>query len=177
VIAQQPVTIQAELGQRGPFAADVIFNFEGDVEQPGEVRVLSSSPRDGGLTHLATAQVTLAASGLPDVRTAHPHDEFIVISSPSPGEVITGGVVRVEGVALASFEQTLLVELHFEEGGFISRGPVTVAAPDYGNWGPFHLDIAYTATAPGPARIVVSDPSPAFGQTLHLASIEITLEP
>jgi hypothetical protein len=176
-IAQEPVIIQAELGQRGPFAVDLSFTLEGGPEQPGEVRVFSSSPRDGGLTHLATAQVTLAASGMPDIRPADPHDEFIVITSPSPGAIVTGGVVRVEGVALASFEQALLVELHFEEGGFISRGPVTVAAPDYGNWGPFYLDIAYTATAPGPARIVVSDPSPAFGQTLHLASVEILLEP
>ena len=177
VIAQQPVTIQAELGQRGPFAADIIFNFEGDVDQPGELRVSSSSPRDGGLIHLATAQVTLAASGLPDIRTADPHDELVVITSPSPGATVNGGVVRVEGVGLASFEQTLLVEIYNPDGHSISRGPVTVAAPDYGNWGPFYADLLYSVSAPEPGRIVVSDPSPAFGQTLHLASVEIQLEP
>jgi len=85
--------------------------------------------------------------------------------------------VRVEGVGLASFEQTLLVEIYNADGYSISRGPVTVAAPDYGNWGPFFIDIGYSVSAPGPGRIVVSDPSPAFGQTLHLASIEIQLEP
>jgi hypothetical protein len=177
VIAQQPATIQVELGQRGPFAADIIFNLEGDVEQPGEVRVSSSSPRDGGLTHLASAQVTLAASGLPELRTADPHDELIVITAPSAGDTVGGGAVRVEGVGLASFEQTLLVELYDVDGHSISRAGVTVAAPDYGNWGPFYADLLYSVTAPGPARIVVSDLSPAFGQTLHLASVEVRLEP
>ena len=177
VLAQQPVTIQTELGQRGPFAADIVFDFEGEVEQPGEVRVFSSSPRDGGLTHLATAQVSLAASGLPEIRAADPHDELIAITSPSAGDTIRGGMVRVEGIALASFEQTLLVEVYDADGHLATRAHVTVAAPDYGNWGPFYTDVPYTVGAAGPGRIVVIDPSPAFGQSLHLASVGVRLEP
>jgi hypothetical protein len=177
VIAQQAVTIQAELGQRGPFAADMVFTFEGDTEQPGEVRVFSTSPRDGGLTHLATAQVRLAASGPPDIRTADAHDELIVISSPPVAAAVSGGVAHVEGTGLASFEQTLVVEIYDADGQLIGSAPTTVTAQEYGMRGPFSADVVYALAASGPGRIVVIDPSPAFGQTLHLASVEVQLEP
>jgi len=179
VLAQQPVMIQAELGQRGPFAADVPFDLSGASDQPGEVRVYAASPRDGGITHLASAQVTLAASGESDLRAAgdRTHAERIVITAPSPAGVVAGGTAHVEGVGLASFEQNLVVELYDVEGVLIGSAPTTVAAVDMGVPGPFAVDVAYTLAVSGPGRIVVLDPSPAFGQTLHLASVEVQIEP
>ena len=177
MLAQQPVIIQAELGQRGPFAADVAFTYSGPADQPGEIRVYASSPRDGGITHLASAQVMLAASGAPDIRTADPHSELIAISSPSPGGTIRGGVAHVEGIGLASFEQTLVVEVYDQDGRLAGSSPVTVEAPDYGVRGPFTVDVPYTISVAGAGRIVVRDPSPAFGQMLHLASVEVRIEP
>jgi len=179
VLAQQPVMIQAELGQRGPFAADVPFDLSGASDQPGEVRVYAASPRDGGITHLASAQVTLAASGESDLRAAgdRTHAERIVITAPSPAGVVAGGTAHVEGVGLASFEQNLVVELYDVEGVLIGSAPTTVSAVDLGVPGPFAVDVAYTLAAAGPGRIVVLDPSPAFGQTLHLASVEVQIEP
>ncbi|MBF8257506.1 MAG: hypothetical protein HW375_2413 [Anaerolineales bacterium] len=192
VLAQQPVMIQAELGQRGPFAADVPFDLTEASDQPGEVRVYAASPRDGGITHLASAQVTLAASGESDLRAEETHAERIVITAPSPAGVVAGGTAHVEGVALASFEQNLVVELYDVEGVLIGSAPTTiaprpsiessaegrgVAAVDMGVPGPFAVDVAYTLAAAGPGRIVVLDPSPAFGQTLHLASVEVQIEP
>lgn len=40
-----------------------------------------------------------------------------------------------------------------------------------------YAEVAYMVTEPGPGRVVVSDPSPAFGGDTHLDSVEITLEP
>jgi hypothetical protein len=192
VLAQQPVMIQAELGQRGPFAADVPFDLTEASDQPGEVRVYAASPRDGGITHLASAQVTLAASGENHVQAGETQAERIVITAPSPAGVVAGGTAHVEGVALASFEQNLVVELYDVEGVLIGSAPTTiaprpsiessaegrgVAAVDMGVPGPFAVDVAYTLAAAGPGRIVVFDPSPAFGQTLHLASVEVQIEP
>jgi hypothetical protein len=177
VLAQQPVMIQAELGQRGPFAADVPFDLTGTSDQAGEVRVYAASPRDGGITHLASAQVTLAASGESDLRAADTHAERIVITAPSPAGVVAGGTAHVEGIGLASFEQNLVVELYDVEGVLIGSAPTTVAAVDMGVPGPFAVDVAYNLPAAGPGRIVVLDPSPAFGQTLHLASVEVQIEP
>jgi len=179
VLAQQPVMIQAELGQRGPFAADVPFDLTGTFDQAGEVRVYAASPRDGGITHLASAQVMLAASGESDLQAAgdRTHAERIVITTPSPAGVVAGGTAHVEGVGLASFEQNLVVELYDVEGVLIGSAPTTVAAVDLGVAGPFAVDVAYSLLAAGPGRIVVLDPSPAFGQTLHLASVEVQIEP
>jgi hypothetical protein len=177
VLARQPVIIEAELGQRGPFAADIEFAFTGEADAPGEIRVYATSPRDGGLTHLASAHVTLGASGASDIRPAGAHTEQIVITSPGPAATVAGGTARVEGIGLASFEQTLVAEIYDAAGILIGRAPITVNAPEYGVSGPFAVDVAYSADAAGPGRIVILDPSPAFGQTLHLASVEVLIEP
>lgn len=179
VLAQQPVMIQAELGQRGPFAADVPFVFAGPSDQPGEVRVYAASPRDGGITHLASVQVKLGSSGEPDLRPAgdRTHAERIMITSPDPAGVVRGGTAHAAGIGLASFEGNLVVELYDAEGQLIGSAPTTVSAAQYGVTGPFAVDVPYTLGAAGPGRVVVRDPSPAFGQTLHLASVEVQIEP
>lgn len=177
VLAQQPVTIQAELGQRGSFEADIAFSYDGSSESPGEIRVYAASPRDGGLTHLASSQVSLASDGEIDLREMESHLERIFIASPAAGQQVAGGAVHVEGVAVAGFEQTLVAEVYNESGSLIGRAPITVAADEMGVPGPFAVDVTYTVDAAGAGRIVVLDPSPAFGQTLHLASVEIQIEP
>jgi hypothetical protein len=177
ILVQEPVMIQAELGQRGEFATDIDLSLAGASEQPGQVNVFSTSPRDGGVTHLASVPVTLAPNGSSDVRSAEEHPEQVVITSPSPGAVVRGGRAHVEGIGLASFEQNLVAEVYDAQGGLIGRAPMTVSAPEYGVAGPFAGDVPYQLSVAGPGRIVVLDPSPAFGQTLHLASVEVQIEP
>jgi len=177
VLASVPTTIEAELGARGPYSAEVIFETAAAGDMAGEVRVFASSPRDGGITHLASVPVTLAAGGAEDIRPGEMHPERILIVAPTPGQAVVGGVVHVEGIALATFEGTLVVEIYDVDGTLIGSSPTTVAAPDMGLPGPFAVDLAYTASAAWPARVVVRDPSPAFGQTVHLASVEIRIEP
>jgi len=108
---------------------------------------------------------------------AEMHAERIAITSPGRADVVRGGSAHIEGVALASFEQTLVAEIYDVDGVLIGRAPITVMAADHGVMGPFVVDVTYTAAAAGPGRIVVLDPSPAFGQTLHLASVEVQIEP
>jgi immunoglobulin-like protein involved in spore germination len=47
-----------EAGQPGPFTADVPYTVTSQVH--GRIVVFDSSPRDGGITHLASQEVTLA---------------------------------------------------------------------------------------------------------------------
>jgi hypothetical protein len=93
------------------------------------------------------------------------------------GETISGGTVTVTGVALASFEQTLVVELLDEAGQVLTLEPVIVNAPDLGQPGPFSIALPYEVAGSMPGRVVVRDPSPAFGGDVHLASVEVTLAP
>jgi hypothetical protein len=179
VLAQQSVILQAEAGRRGSFSADLVFDAGGFTtgERPGAIEVFSTSPRDGGVTHLASAQVTLAISGEISIVPGDMMDERIAIFIPAPAAVVSGGVAHVEGFALASFEQTLLVEILDVEGNGIGAAPVTVTAPDLGFPGPFVVDVPYVLAAAGPGRIVVRDISPAFGQDIHRASVDVQLEP
>jgi hypothetical protein len=175
VLTETFTTIQADVGERGPFSVDVPFDIAG--EQQASIQVFSTSARDGGLTHLSSVFVTLADSGPVIINPALDSTERIIIHEPGLSEVISGGVVHVEGFGLASFEQHLFIEVMNEAGMVIGSAPVTVNSPDPGVPGLFSADIPYTLTTAGPGRIVVHDPSPAFPGDVHLTSVEINLEP
>lgn len=174
-VAQTPTTIQADVGQRGPFEAELAFEVA--EEQQGFLQVYASSARDGGTTHLASAGVTFAPSGAADIVPVEPHDERIAIFQPANNAVVSGGTAHVEGFALASFEQTLVVEVQDAAGNVVGSEAVIVQAPDLGEPGPFSAEVPYEVETAGPGRIVARDPSPAFGGDAHLTSVEIMLEP
>jgi hypothetical protein len=99
------------------------------------------------------------------------------IFQPELRDTVGGGSVRVEGFGLASFEQTLVIEVQDQDGRVIASQPVMVNATELGQPGPFSAEIAYELDSPGPGRIAVRDISPAFGGDVHVASVEILLEP
>ena len=61
VIGEGAATISADWGQRGRFEAEVAFSSPAS-DEPGRIIVLDVSPRDGGLVHLSSVEVTLAGS-------------------------------------------------------------------------------------------------------------------
>ena len=109
VAAQTSTTIQADWGNRGPFAVDVPFTIAG--ERNAFIHVFIDSPRDGGITHLNSVGVILAESGPVNVAPARPHPEDIVITLPASGATVSGGMAHVEGIGIASFEQTLVISI------------------------------------------------------------------
>lgn len=174
-IAAGPATIAAELGSRGPFEAELALTVAG--ERNALLQVYSSSARDGGITHLASVGVTLAPGGSPVIEPAAPSPEAIHLLSPEPGAELSGGTVLVEGVGLASFEGTLVVEIYDAGGTRIAAQPLIVEAPDIGLPGTFSVTVAYSVSSDGPGRVVVVDPLPAFDGIGHIASVEVTLRP
>ncbi|MCL4266640.1 MAG: hypothetical protein KJ069_25825 [Anaerolineae bacterium] len=169
------VTIAAEMGQRGPFEATLPFTVSG--EQQAFIQVFATSPRDGGVTHLNAVGVMLT-DGVAEIRPLLPHTtERIVITQPALAATISGGAVQISGVGVASFEQTLLVELLGEDGAVLASQPVIVNAPDLGQPGEFSAELPYSVATAGPGRIVVRDISPAFGGDTHVTSVEVTLSP
>ncbi len=170
-----PLTIAADIGQRGPFAGDVQFAVSG--ERNALIQVYDQSARDGGIVHLASVGVILISEGPEEIVFVDPHSEAIVIDQPEFGATISGGVVHVEGFGLASFEQTLVIEVHDAEGNVVGSQPIIVSAPDWGFPGPFSADVPYEVAVEGPGRIVVIDPLPVFDGLGHISSVEITLAP
>jgi hypothetical protein len=175
VLTTTSTTIQADVGERGPFSVDIPFSITG--EQQASLQVFSTSARDGGLTHLSSVFVTLADSGPVIINPAVNSTEQITLYEPVLSQVVSGGVVHVKGFGWASFEQHLFIEIMNEDGLIIGNAPVTVNSPGSGIPGSFSADVPYTLTTPGPGRVVVHDPSPAFPGDVHLTSVEINLEP
>lgn len=174
-LALTPTTIQSEPGQRGDFQVEIPLTVTG--ERQAFIQVFSSSPRDGGITHLASTGVLLADSGAVDIQPVEAHPERIQITNLAPGDGLSGGVAHIEGIALASFEQTLVVDILGEDGTVVGAQPVIVDSPEWGQPGPFQVDVAYTVAESKAGRVVVRDPSPAFNGDVHLASVEVTLSP
>lgn len=175
VIAEGSLIIDAPLGERGPFAGELAFSIT--ERQAAALQVFATSPRDGGVIHLTGQVLALLPSGASQVTTVEPGPERIQIREPAAGASVSGGEATVRGFGLAGFEQTLVAEVHDAAGSVVGRAPITVQAPDLGQPGPFEVQVPYSVPAPGPGRIVVVDPSPAFGGAVHLNSVEVELQP
>jgi hypothetical protein len=175
LLAQTSTIIDSPMGSRGPFEADVPFTIAG--ERNAFIQVYSASPRDGGITHLNSVGVVVAEAGEVEIVATSPHPEDIHILAPESGETIRGGVVHVEGIGIASFEQTLVVTVYNADGVGIATLPLIVAAPDFGLPGSFSIDVPYMVASEQPGRIAVSDPSAVYLGDNHLASVEVTLAP
>jgi hypothetical protein len=174
-LAAQPVRINAELGQRGPFEADIPFAVSSDRQ--ALIQVFEVSARDGGIVHLASVGVRLGAGGAQSIVPGAPHPEDLIIDQPAFGATVSGGMVHVEGFGLASFEGTLVITVYDIGGIEIGSQPIIVNAPDMGLPGPFSADVPYTLTEAGPGRLTVTDPLPVFNGISHVASVEVMLEP
>ncbi|TFH32412.1 MAG: hypothetical protein E4G99_12750, partial [Anaerolineales bacterium] len=160
-IGLQPVNIAAPLGERGPFEAEIPFSVSRDEQV--FVQVYALSGRDGGITHLASVGVTLGTSG-PERRSSwSSFPEQIVIMAPAPGQTLSGGVAHIEGVGIATFEGTFVLDVLDSGGAVVGSQPVIISSPDLGLPGTFSTDVTYSVGSAGPGRIVVRDPSPAFG--------------
>jgi LysM repeat protein len=177
LLAESFTRIDAELGERGQFEAEVDFDVAG--EENAFIQVFRTSARDGQITHLSSTGVTLASDGEEEILMQESEEQRVIITSPAsqPVEVIAGGTAQVEGFGLASFEQTLVVEVQDEMGNVVGETPVIVDAPDLGEPGLFEAEVEYSIDSPQPGRIVVRDPSPAFGGDVYLTSVEVRLEP
>ncbi len=169
------VRIQAGTGRRGTFDINIAFSVSG--RRQAWIQVFSTGERDGGTTHLSSVGVTLAETGEAEIVRTEREAETIVIQQPALGARIRGGVARVEGVGLASFEGTLVIEIQNANGVVIGSRPVIVDAPDVGMPGAFSADVLYGVGGDEPGRIVVRDISPAFGGDVHLASVDVVLSP
>jgi hypothetical protein len=165
VLAQGATTIQAEAGRRGRFQAEV--PAAGDVAM---AQVYDVSPRDGQITHLASAWLDTPAAA-----TTAQDPEAIRISVPLPGAALSGHVT-VSGWAGPTFEQALLVQIYDVNGTVVGRSSGTISA-ELGQGGPFSIDVQFSAAAAGPGRVVVLSDSPRNGVLVHLAAVEVDIAP
>ena len=174
-MALTSTTIQSPDYGRGPYEVEVPFSVT--AEEPAWIQVFSEDARDGGLVHLASAGVTLLPSGTPSIVQSTPEPERIAIYAPEMAQVVSGGTLHLEGFGWASFEQTLVADLVDIDGNTLARQNITINSSEMGQPGPFSVELPYTVKTRTPAKVIVRDPSAAFGGTLHLSSVNVTLDP
>lgn len=187
ILVMQPATIQADIGQSGPFS--LTLEFYATSDGPGRISVYDVSARDGGIVHLDSVPVTLLATGNANIFPAEPADETIQISSPTFLEEISGGVLEVSGYSEYFFEANLSVTIcgSWWGGGphpicgtsdnVIAESYATIQSPDIGIPGPFSGTIPYLVLPETRARVVVFAPSMMDGAIEHLSSVEVILNP
>jgi hypothetical protein len=187
MLTMQPTTIQADLGQAGPFSLTLDFVVAADG--PGRISVYDVSARDGGIVHLDSVPVTLLSTGVSEIVPAEPADETIQIYSPTFLEEVSGSVLEVSGYSEYFFEGNLSVTIcgSWTGGGphpvcgtndnVIAESYATIQSPDIGVPGPFTGTIPYLVVPETRARVVVFAVSPMDGGIEHLSSVEVVLNP
>lgn len=173
LLLEQPLQIAADIGERGPFEADLAFNLS--TEENVLVQILDLSPRDGGIVHLASTAVMLLPGGTEDITPGPPQHEQLQILRPRSGDQVEGGRVLVEGFGLASFENTLVVEVYDAGGEVVGSTPCMTSAVEPGEPGWFSVEVEYNVTSEGPGRVVVVDPLPVFNGIGHVASVPVAI--
>ncbi|MBN1267373.1 MAG: hypothetical protein JXA25_17915 [Anaerolineales bacterium] len=175
LLIDQPIQIAADMGQRGPFGADLPFSVT-EAENV-LVQILDISARDGGVVHLASVGVTLLPGGDEVLSQAGLAEERLQIFRPAPGETIRGGRVLVEGYGLASFENSLVVEVYDAGGARVGFTPCMTSAQEPGEMGTFSVEVEYNVSLEGPGRVSVVDTLPVFDGVGHVTSVVVTLAP
>lgn len=182
------VTIQSPAGSSGPFTAVLPFTIT-QAEESARLMVFSTSPKDGGLTHVTSLMITLLAGGSPQLTEPATDFETIEIMAPAPGQQVYNRTVPFYGYSEYFFEANLGVALCGEGGSgvydpicgtadnLLAQSSVMIDSPDMGIPGPFEGSIEYQVGVPTNARLVIYALSPADGGIEHLSSVEIVLNP
>ncbi|HRN50332.1 MAG TPA: Gmad2 immunoglobulin-like domain-containing protein [Anaerolineales bacterium] len=187
-LALQPTTIAADVGNPGPFSAELSFSVP--YEQAGRVAVMEHSAMDGGILHLTSVEVTLLPSGSAVLLPQPVAGENIDIQFPLPNSAISGGTFTVSGFSEYYFESNLgLMLCGAGEGGgephaicgdsnnVLASTYATIDAPDIGQPGPFSGTLTWSVAATTPGRIVLYAESMRDGGLLHLNSIPVLIQP
>jgi len=186
-IATKSTTIQADVGQRGPFSLEIAFTVT--KNQPGRVAVWSTSPKDGGLVHFSSVEVTLKTGGTASINAGQSANETLVITRPAVNATSSGGKLLIQGWSGPVFENNLVVVLCGEGGSgktdpfcgtadnVLARTSTTMHASDVGQPGPFSVEIGYKVSRPVSGRVAVYYTSARDGYLLHLSSVPVRLEP
>ena len=188
LLSIRPVSIQADLGERGAFEAEAEFSVAND--QPGRISVFDIDARDGSLVHLSSVEVTLLASGEANIQPPIVTDEIIEITTPEFQADVTGGTLLLEGFSEYFFEANLSVVLCADgtdsdvshpvcgtSDNVFAEGFATINSPDIGQPGPFQGEIQFNVEGPKIVRVIVYAVSARDGGLLHASSTLVTLLP
>jgi hypothetical protein len=131
----------------------------------------------GRIISLASVDVVLLSVGDNDLNPGAALTEPLVIRGPRPNMLIQGGKVVIEGQALPTGGDLLLVELIDREGRIVGYRQAAVNEPDQDEHGRFSVEVPYTVSRSTWVRVTVTRRGGRIPGPTHISSIEILLSP
>lgn len=127
---------------------------------------------------LMSTDVILLSVGRTEINPAAVNQEPYLIREPDDEDVISGGLLRIEGLARPVNESPLIIELINEGGGALITKQIEVPAPTGPlSHTPFTVEIPYRVTSTTPVRLTIRQEGSRIPGTVALYSHEIILEP
>lgn len=129
--------------------------------------------------YLCSVEVVLMRMGRNEITAPVIVQEPYVVRSPREGAVISGGVLRVIGLARLVNDRPLIFELIDESGQLVSNAVIEHSQP-YGDLShvPFEVFIPYSVEQDTPVRLIIRQESASrIPGTVWLSSMLLTLQP
>ncbi len=155
---------------------DQQIQFELDrVSEFGQLR-LSTYDTYGRPVSINSTDLLLLSMGVSSITPVSWKTEPIVISQPTPNQLIQGGMVIVSGLVKPSAD-FLLVELVASDGAIVGYRQVYVTPSSDGSYVPYAVEVPYTVTTATWVRLRISESSTRISGMEHLTSLLVLLSP
>jgi len=164
------------LGQDSPppgIDVSLELDFEVQVAELGRLEVLMRDMA-GRIEALNSIRVTLLPVGMSRIQPADVPYERAVFYRPQVGEVVSGGLLTVEGSFWPLNDQPAFIELQDEAGRPLMTRQLSLVGEGYIS---FQTALPYRIAQPTSARLSIRQIDPRFGEIAYLYSIVVRLEP
>jgi hypothetical protein len=151
------------------------INFEVRAAELGYLQI-ATKDQFGRMEALSTAFLLLLPIGQSEINPPPPAEERANFAIPKPDEIITGGMLLVEGT-LKPFNDipaSVAVKVEDENHNTIGERVLTITGNEYA---PFSIQFPYKVTEPTLVRLSVYQTDPRVDGIIYLFSQLVTLAP
>jgi hypothetical protein len=175
VISEHTTYLLSSPGKAGRFAWELPFQINGLAER-GRLVATIESLRDGQLSHLASVPLVLLSTGDPLLRGAPRSSEKLTIASPRNNAVLHSGTVTITGGGWTENTVPLTIDVLDRTGTSIGSAQIVIDAPP-GTSAMFQADVRFQVDHLQVGRVTVSEPSPDIPGMIHIAAVDVVLQP
>ncbi len=154
-----------------------LIDFE--IPNPSQNGLLNIQVEDtlGLLLAVNSTSLVLRSSGVPQINPPEWQAKVIDIQQPAPNAQINGGMLAVSGLTSLEIDQVLKVQLLSLDGKVLGQRLAGIRGSPEDEFKVFTSQVPYITEQGVPARLIVFYDDSQFGQTTHLTSLPVTLNP
>ncbi len=176
-ISRQVLSYGSYKGKSIGIAPDIEFQISAVAETARLVIFIND--KTGRVRNLTSLDLILLSIGDNEINPAEDQREAYIVRKPKEDDVITGGVLHLEGLARPVNASPLIFELVAENGSVVGQTSLTVPPPSGDlSHTPYTVDIPYIVNDVTPARLVIRQESTTrIPGIVELSSRELILAP